>query len=92
MMPTLAGPPSTSHSSAGADPVARDRGQLEMCLERGQHAVGTLRGVAVPVMFGVEWHLLNEPQLIAMGNAEAQQLDRVGQPGPRIQHCVHLDR
>ena len=63
MMPTVAGPPSTSHSSAGADGSSRPasvereppREHLEQ-LGRGHHVRAAPGGV------GIQRHLLDEPQ------------------------------
>ena len=43
-------------------------------------------------MVGVQRHLLDDAQLIAVVEAEPQQWHRVVEPGLRVQHGVHLHR
>ena len=47
---------------------------------------------ALPLVAGVQRHLLDDAQLVSVVEAEPQQRDGVVEPGDRIQHRVHLHR
>ena len=43
-------------------------------------------------MTRIEWHLLDDAQLVSVLDAEPQQFDGVVQTRDRIEHRIHLDR
>ncbi len=79
-MPTVSGPPSTRNSSAGAPSRAPGSGVS------GDHPV------PAPDVAGVQRHLLDESQAVAVVEAELQQVGRLVLIEPAHQHGVDLDR
>ena len=67
MTPTVAGPPSTRNSSAGALPRGSSAGrQHELAARSGARISSAVTiAVAAPAVLGVERHLLDEAQLVA---------------------------
>ena len=93
MTPTLAGPPSTRNVSAGALPRCSGSGvRVNSGLERGEDLRGGDHALARPVVLGVQRHLLDDPQLVVVVEAVAQQLGGVLVVDPAQQHRVDLDR
>ena len=87
------GPASTSHSSAGADPRGAGSGRSRKCRRSAASTSSALdRRAAAPLVPGVERHLLDDAQLIAVLQAEPQQRHRVLPAGAGIQHGVDLHR
>ena len=78
MTPTRAGPPSTRNVSAGAEPraCASSGVRANSRAQRGQDLVGGDHLLAPPAVLGVQRHLLDEPQLVAVLQAEPQQRQR----------------
>lgn len=93
MIPTVAGPPSTSHSRAGAD-LARGGvwAQLEVGPQRREDLAGPQCGVPVPPVLGVQWHSFDDAQSIAVPQTQPQQIDGVLSAVLGIQNRVDLDR
>ncbi len=93
MTPTVPAPPSTCHSCAGADPRGAESGcrskWRRSVVEDGAGADGL---VALPLVAGVQRHLLDDAQLVSVLEAEAQQRHGVVEARDRIQHGVHLHR
>jgi hypothetical protein len=75
MIPTVAGPPLTANSSAGALP------RLSTTLDAGSNRVdscarivgGADHLVALPLVLGAAGHLLDEPQLVVPLTAPRQR-------------------
>ena len=67
MMPTVAGPPSTRNSSAGALPRGSSAGveHVPGSRARPEDLVGGHHVLTGPPVLGVQRHLLDEPQLVA---------------------------
>ncbi len=66
--------------------------QVEVLPQRAQDRVGVDHRAALPGMAGVQRHLLDDPQLVAVVQAVPQEPDRVVEAGYRIEHCVDLHR
>ena len=91
--PTVAGPPSTRNSSAGAAAaMLRVRRRDRSRAERVEDLVGGDHLVAGPAMLGVERHLLDESQLVAARQAPREQLRRLVVVDAPQQDGVDLDR
>ena len=93
MTPTVAGPPSTSQRSAGAEPRSSVSGRERV---RGRQPLEDVLGgdhlAAGPGVVGVQRHLLDEAQLVAVLQAEVEQRDGVLLVDPAQQDGVDLDR
>ncbi len=93
MTPTVAGPPSTVNSSAGALPRGSTAGvRVNSRPERLEDLLGRDHRGPAPVVLGVERHLLDEPERVALGDRPPQQLGRLVVVDAAQQHRVDLDR
>ena len=77
MMPTLPRPAVDPPQLAGAEPRgARVRCRSKCLLQGGEHVVGGDGLAALPLVAGVEGHLLDDAQLVSVVEAEPQQRRR----------------
>ncbi len=76
----------------GAPPRLGRRGQHELLLQAGEDLVGRHHLHAAPAVLGVQRHLLDEAQVVAVVEAPAQQLWALLVVEAAQQHRVDLDR
>ena len=76
----------------GAPPRLASRGQGEVAAELLEDLVGGDHLLAVPVVLGVERHLLDEAQLVLVVDRPGEQVARLVVVDPAQQDGVDLDR